>query len=123
MAAHIAGLKDEHLQCQLTGRHVPPLLTDPRLVRYRKIAKTGQFRQEWDCTMCGTHVTAIVPASGVLEEATRNGYDHPEGYEPPPEARGVGRKEANILRRREVRLRNQANARALKAAAREQAGG
>lgn len=119
LADFYARMDPQKLQCKVTQRHVPPLLTDPRKTKFTR-RKDGVYQQTWKCVSCGTVVTKLSAPSGYLDDRVGNiGYDHPEDYLNPPETRGVGTSVSLALARREVRIRNTEAARELEAQRKE----
>jgi hypothetical protein len=107
LEAHISGLPDEFLECQVTQRHRLPMVTDYQNTRFKR-QKNGTYQQIAYCVYCGTKVTKVVAASGYLDDLVGHpDYDHPKDYLRPAAAKAVSAKDANAMRRREARLRNQ----------------
>lgn len=121
MEAHVQGLPTEWLECQISGRHRLPQVTDPRATQFKR-QRNGTFLQVAHCEWCGTKVTKVVAATGFLDEIEGHPeYIHPKGYLRPASAKGVSAKEGNAMKRREGRVRNQEAARAYARAARKAA--
>ena len=118
LEAHISQLPDDYLECQVNGRHRLPRRTDPTKTKFKR-QKNGTFQETAHCEWCGTKVTKVVAASGYLDDLVSGPvYEHPKEYLRPRAARGVPVKDANAMRRREARLRNeQARRAAVKQAA------